>query len=403
MNIKKSAVPIVLALVSILLIATSSLRAYQPRSTCLPIAFGETVYGNITASTNAVTYCFYGVRGDTINIAMFTTSGDLDGYLGLLYRPTDEVLVEVDDSIGTDPTLSNYTLPYDGEYVIIATRYDLGTGSTTGSYELTLSMRAIPTAPIGDNVSVTCHDGPDIVNGAEIVVVQMRSGFIYKATAVGLYGFDPILAILDSYGDGLCSDDDSPAEDYSLLLPTTGAVWGQPTSAQITFEQNADTVFDDVSLVVGGYEGSGGEFVLILEGMAFTSADNLGDPFSIVLSPAIVDYGLPITAYMIGENNSIDPLIMTVSDDMDYHLTDDLNSLIECDDAGSLCWGISEDLSGYYVERNNGRRVRADNLDAMLMVPLDYIPYSELRFVMSSYEARSTGNYIVVFHMGIAQ
>ena len=66
-------------------------------------------------------------------------------------------------------------------------------------------------AQLPNGVSVTCDDGTSFDNGVEIIVNQMRSGFTYTATAVGLNGFDPVLAVLDSSGGGLCSDDNASA------------------------------------------------------------------------------------------------------------------------------------------------------------------------------------------------
>jgi hypothetical protein len=74
-------------------------------------------------------------------------------------------------------------------------------------------------------MSVTCDNGASFDNGVEVIVNQMRSGFTYTATAIGLNGFDPVLAVLDANtGQGLCSDDESSASRYSANLPTTGLV-----------------------------------------------------------------------------------------------------------------------------------------------------------------------------------
>lgn len=371
-------------------------------SNCTPISYGETVYGNITLKNYAITYCFYGDGGDTITINMMATSGDLDGYLALMNANTEDVLIEVDDVYGMDPAIEYYSLPYDGQYMIVATRYDLNAGSSTGSFELSLNAEsAPPMSNLSGGMNVTCDNGPDIMNGVEIIVVQMRSGFTYKATVLGLYGFDPVLAVLDSYGDGLCNDDEFTASNYSVSLPTTGAISGTSASAQINFSQNSNTSFDDVSLVVGSYSGEGGEFVLILEGMAVTSADNMGDPFAVPLTAPLINYGLPVTVYMIGEVRSLDPYISALDGTMDYYLYDDFNVLIDCDDAGSLCWGNSQNMEGYYVYGRRRQRIYSDERDAMLSLPLNNNRLDRVTFVMSSYSQSTTGDYTLIFHMGM--
>ena len=163
-------------------------------------------------------------------------------------------------------------------------------------------------APSG--MTVTCDDGTSFDNGVEIVVSQMRSGFNYTATAIGINGFDPVLAVLDtSTGNGLCSDDDTSARRYDVNLPTTGNVPASNLSAQIVFSQNITNTFADVSLVVGGYGNQSGEFVLILEGMAVTSGDGDGDMFKVNVTPGMVASGVPLSVYMITRGQStVDPL-----------------------------------------------------------------------------------------------
>src|SRR5215212_967340 len=115
---------------------------------------------------------------------------------------------------------------------------------------LTLSL----VAPVGaQDYSVTCNNGGSFDNGVEVQVVQMRTGFDYRATAIGLNGFDPVLAVLDASGEGLCDDDNPDASGYSANLPSTGAVPASNLSSQVTFSNNSGNAFEDISLVVGGY------------------------------------------------------------------------------------------------------------------------------------------------------
>src|SRR5262245_29821169 len=96
----------------------------------------------------------------------------------------------------------------------------------------------------GSGMSVTCTDGSEFDNGVEIVVSQMRSGFTYTATAIGLNGFDPVLAVLDTKtGNGLCNDDEPDASNYAANLPTTGYVPASGTSGQVRFNQNISKTF----------------------------------------------------------------------------------------------------------------------------------------------------------------
>lgn len=255
---------------------------------------------------------------------------------------------------------------------------------------------------------VVCPDGQVIENGVEIII-SMRPGFTYHATAIGLDGFDPVLAVSDEFGTSLCADDDATAASYSLDLPTTGLVTESFLSSQVPFYHNYDG-FHDISVTVGGFANTSGEFVVILEGMAVTSADGSGpgsgDPFALHITPNVTASGVPISAYMISVTSGLDPLMKIMdSDDQPFQFDD--GTYFACDDAGNLelCWGESYSLSGAYVSRTQGRQLPGGNLDAMMIVPIEELgmePDEEgyLNYKMSSSGNGTSGDYVVVFHMG---
>lgn len=264
-------------------------------------------------------------------------------------------------------------------------------------------------APSG--VSVTCDDGSTFDNGVEVQVSQMRAGFTYTATAIGLNGFDPVLAVLDSStGSGLCSDDDSDAADYSAVLPTTGSVSSSNLSAQVDFNQISGNTFADISLVVGGYGNQSGEFILILEGMAATASDNGGDTFSINLTPGMVASGVPLSIYMLARDTSLDPTIYRVDGDLNS-VTDNNGNTIGCDDAGNadLCWGESVDLSDSSVTISAGR-LPGGPFDSMLTLPISSVALNDdptlnyFNFIMTSSPQNTTeGQYVLAFHIGMTE
>ncbi|NDJ60206.1 MAG: hypothetical protein GYB67_03725, partial [Chloroflexi bacterium] len=261
-------------------------------------------------------------------------------------------------------------------------------------------------------VSVTCDNGASFDNGVEIIVNQMRSGFTYTATAIGINGFDPVLAVLDETGEGLCSDDDSGAAQYSADLPTTGSVRASGLNAQVRFSQNSASAFADVSLVVGGFGNQTGEFVLILEGMGVTQADNIGDPFSVGITPQMVASGVPLTVYMMARGGvGLDPLIYLADpSSLGTIATDDRNQQIRCDDAGNpnLCYGSSSSLNNSSVTIATGT-LRSDQFDAMLGLSLDGLQLSSvpdeniLTYVMTSFQRQTQGQYLLAFHVGTAE
>lgn len=270
-----------------------------------------------------------------------------------------------------------------------------------------LLLPAAAYAQTSQSVSVTCDTGAEFDNGVEIIIGQIRSGFNYTATAIGLNGFDPVLAVLGEDGSGLCNDDDAVARIYAANLPTTGVVNASNLSSQVTFHSTSDTGFQDISLVVGGFGGQQGEVVLVLEGMGVTSGDNAGDPFSVNITPEMVGSGVPLSVYMITRGQSrVDPLIYMVDADFNV-ITDSDGANISCDDAGTtLCWGDSVDLSDSSVTINTGT-LPGWQYDAMLMLPLDnFVPDEDrslnfVNFLMTSYQQQTLGEYLLAFHFGI--
>ncbi len=264
------------------------------------------------------------------------------------------------------------------------------------------SDNALEGLPLGR--SVTCDNGESFDNGIEVKVVQMRTRSIYTVTAVGLNGFDPVLAVLGESGRGLCNDDDNTATFYGAGLPTTGDVPPSNLSAQIIFENRDTDAFSDITFVVGGRNNMSGEFVLIVEGMVSSEADGAGDVFSVLVSPGMVASGVNLNAYMISVTEVFDPLIATIDAEYNFVQDDDKN-YIACDDAGveSLCWGESTNLSGFYVSRSENRVLPGGSKDAMLSMPLkpDYVG-GYYNFVMRS-AGNTYGDYIVAFHMGIGE
>jgi hypothetical protein len=252
--------------------------------------------------------------------------------------------------------------------------------------------------------SVTCDNGASFDNGVEVRVIQMRAGYTYTATAIGLNGFDPVLAVLNSAGHGLCSDDDGYAAEYTAYLPTSGEAPASSSSAQVFFANNSNNAFENVSLVVGGLNNSIGEFILILEGMVLTTADGAGDAFSMQITPGMIASSVSPSVYMISVTSGLDPLIAMIDADYNFIKEDgSKGNYLACDNAGySTCWGESYDLSNYYVSRSGGRGVPGGSYDAMLSLsPQAGNEWNFYNFLMRSSEMQSFGDYVVAFHVGI--
>jgi hypothetical protein len=317
--------------------------------------------------------------------------------------------------------MTSYQQSSEGQYLLAfhmgITTPPVGSGASVGGDDGKSSIggtQAEPTAipPVGGSaggLSVTCSNGASFDNGIEVVVTQMRAGFTYTATAVGINGFDPVLAVVDvATGDFLCSDDESGAARYSANLPTAVAA-PSSRSSQVTFTHNSSSGFADISLVVGGFGSQTGEFLLILEGMAVTSADGSGDPFAINLTPGMVASGVPLSVYMLTRGQaSVDPLLYLATSGSNYAPFELDGQQVSCDDAGSsLCWNTGVRLDNSSVTIATGT-LPGWQYDAMLTIPLaglllDPNPANNyLTFIMTSYQQSSEGQYLLVFHIGTA-
>ncbi|MCD4687561.1 MAG: redoxin family protein, partial [Anaerolineae bacterium] len=111
------------------------------------ISSGATVTGTIDDDTTQVAYRFDGMAGDEVTVTMSATNGTLDCTVVLL-TADEESLGENDDierGIITDSALT-VTLPEDGTYLVVATRFLEANGFSTGDYELSLEI-ALPAPP----------------------------------------------------------------------------------------------------------------------------------------------------------------------------------------------------------------------------------------------------------------
>jgi len=249
-------------------------------------------------------------------------------------------------------------------------------------------------------VGVTCPSGTIFENGME-VVVNMRSGFTYTATAIGVDGFDPIVAVTD--GDTtLCDDDNSDVSAHIASLPSSGEVGPSNLSAQMVFTYSGDEAFKNISFVVGSTGSTEGSVVMTIEGLAVTSSDGIGDPFSLRLTENIIGSGVDISAYMISVNDGLDSQLYVTDSDNEIIVLED-GTVGACDDAGTpSCYGGQNDsLGGYYVTRSNGNPLGGGQYDSYMRFDAsNNTPDTYVNFRFSSSQQRTLGDYVAVFHIG---
>jgi hypothetical protein len=267
---------------------------------------------------------------------------------------------------------------------------------------LTVLLLSLFILPAGATATGTdCLPSTDFSQAVELRVIQMRTGFSYTATVLGINGFDPSIWVTAPYDNGICVDDDAVAANYSAWLPTTGPVEASNTNAQVSFSYNGSEAFGNVSLWVASTNNQPGEFILVLEGLAVTDMDGIGDPLSLLITPGIINSGVTPTAYMLSRHGDVDSFVGLIDSEYNW-LMDGDKAYIACDDAGSSCWGESSALNGAWIAMSDQQWVEASAYDAMLHIPVSEDSAGNfLNFVMRSNDMRTFGEYLAAFHIGI--
>ncbi|MFQ3566674.1 MAG: hypothetical protein SNJ59_06715 [Aggregatilineales bacterium] len=244
----------------------------------------------------------------------------------------------------------------------------------------------------------TCPDGTVIENAVE-VSFDFVDG-VYVITVLGIDGFNPVLGLELDSGEKACNDDSQEALVYTLDLPTTGKVNSSPLNSQIILEI-ADGIPGYALAYIGGYGGSSGDFVVIVEGHFVTEEAPI---FSIWMTQNMLNSGVSPAIYHYAADNVLDPLLV-LGTEIDEPIIID-GEAISCDDAGTeLCWGETPSLVGASVTVERGT-VPGGTLDSLIIIPIEEIQGDAglfLNFRFGSYNMASQGEFFAIFHLGVQE
>lgn len=197
-----------------------------------PLRPGDSVEGTLTNSQYERFYRFSARANDIVSIRMERVGGGLDAFLVLTNDILQEILSDDDSGGGQNAFIAQYLVPQDGDYYIIATRFDREAGTTTGNYRLQLQSLGnafdgvpdgLPRLAYGSTITGFINDQTPEVRYAfwgqagDIVTVSMNR-------ADG--NLDPLVSIVDNEGQVVASDDDGGggqnARIAAYTLRTTG-------------------------------------------------------------------------------------------------------------------------------------------------------------------------------------
>jgi hypothetical protein len=103
---------------------------------------GTPITGEINALNWEQLWTFSGKKGDQIDITEARTDGTLVPYLEIWDSNGQSLASAYPNDAEDTATIQQYTLPYDGNYSIVASRYDGQHGYTAGHYSLTVTPSA---------------------------------------------------------------------------------------------------------------------------------------------------------------------------------------------------------------------------------------------------------------------
>jgi len=135
-----------------------NLPEVDPEDAIFELSYSDEVDDFINDETWQHVYTFEASAGDVIDIEMFSLSPDLDTFL-VLQNSEAEELVAIDDDLEFNAHIRNFIIPEDGEYVIIATRFNGPEGDGEGEYILQLNLI--------DEASVNIEFGGEVTDEIE--------------------------------------------------------------------------------------------------------------------------------------------------------------------------------------------------------------------------------------------
>ena len=119
----------------------SSLKLFRQAASAVELSSDETVTGSIRLNRKFDVYIFDGKAGQVATIGMEQLNGTLDTVLFLIGPGGDQITQNDDASRDTrNSVISNFPLPVDGRYIVIATHFGGRYGVTAGDYRLTLRL-----------------------------------------------------------------------------------------------------------------------------------------------------------------------------------------------------------------------------------------------------------------------
>lgn len=370
-----------LMLVFLSLLALPAQVQAQPN----PIAYGEIVEGVITQEAFFTLWAFDALAGDEISATM-TASGGLLPLVGVLDGIGNLVARSPDGMFDGSVTVA-YTAPQDGSYALVATRVGRDTGTTTGSYTLTLRLNNPPPPDSGlQDVTFRCQ----AYEVATALTLELPNGLVtpsvpYRINVYGLDGFQTLVRVTSTERDpNYCRYGNPDMVGDTLLLPGDETIVIDEALAANAFELAVTNpeLLGDLTITIGSVDSAAGRYVAFITGLNIEAVGAV-DRIGAYVGPLAT--GSDVRVYMVADdttNSRLDPYLRLLPDEMG------------CDDAGRRgCEGVPS-LADGGVRLRNEYDLLADRFDAGLLLRRDDRELQVLE--MGSFSGNTFGQYMLV-------
>lgn len=219
---------VTLSFLVLLIMATEAVAQDDGSNT---IEYGQTVVGEITNREFEIEYTFAGAAGDVVVIEMHQVDvlGDLNRPVIMVLDPDYNPLWDT-GSYGS--AILAAVLPYDGEYVILATRSNGRAGDSVGEYTLTVSNLPVlePEVPVEGEVSSkgVVYYAVDATAGPFTINYVKTSGDFFPEVLVNDISegeLDDIASMSGAVVSGTMTIDPAYASNDVLVILLHEALW----------------------------------------------------------------------------------------------------------------------------------------------------------------------------------
>ncbi|MEO8393908.1 MAG: hypothetical protein ABI700_13030 [Chloroflexota bacterium] len=321
-----------------------------------PIAYGQKVTGTISEQAFFNSWQVDANIHDRIYVRMTGADG-LRPLIGLLDSGGTLVMHSA-NGIANDSVDLTYDVPAAGKYIIVATRVDNQFGTTTGSYSLSLDNINPPPTPNPAYQDVTFQCGSfDATATATIRFSREDSdNGAYSLRIYGIDGFQPVIRVQSGDSDECITDPADALNDVVTLpgerpLTITRADLSHTAQYVLNSQNTPDPA--SITITIGSAQDTPGRYLAVLGGFNIEPSTDT-DSIEVRLAPRPAQGSDPLSFYMIGVNNRLDPTVLT--------------DMGRCDDAGRRgCEDLpSFDRAG--VIFNSGIQVVGDRFDSGALI-----------------------------------